>query len=225
MGVPFVDLKAQYHSIKAEVDAALIATMESCAFTLGPEVAQLEKDFAVYAGTLCGGRQQRHNALILRFSQRISPGDEVTVPFTFIASASIHYTGAKPVISTSVLSPVPALSRGDHAAHQGHRPGPPLGQMADMDPIMASPEVQPSCSKTPRPTALNTTAARRSIGDARASRSTRARTCRPGKGGITTPAQAQPQAPHAPRLGPGKYHHEIIGYNMRLEGIRARCSA
>ena len=29
MGVPFVDLKAQYHSIKAEIDAALIGTMES----------------------------------------------------------------------------------------------------------------------------------------------------------------------------------------------------
>ena len=51
MGVPFVDLKAQYHSIQAEVDAALIATMESCAFTLGPEVAALEKDFTPYAGT------------------------------------------------------------------------------------------------------------------------------------------------------------------------------
>ena len=38
MAVPFVDLKAQYHSIKAEIDAALIGTMESCAFTLGPEV-------------------------------------------------------------------------------------------------------------------------------------------------------------------------------------------
>ena len=91
MGVPFVDLKAQYHSIKAEIDAALIGTMESCAFTLGPEVAQLEKDFAVYAGTnfaagVNNGTSALHLALL---AAGVGPGDEViTVPFTFIASAS-----------------------------------------------------------------------------------------------------------------------------------------
>ena len=101
MAVPFVDLKAQYHSIKEEIDAALISTMESCAFTLGPEVAQLEKDFAVYAGAqfaagVNNGTSALHLALL---AAGVGPGDEViTVPFTFIASASaIHYTGAKPV--------------------------------------------------------------------------------------------------------------------------------
>src|SRR5215510_8334090 len=101
MGVPFVDLKAQYHSIKPEIDAALIGTMESCAFTLGPEVAALEKDFAVYAGTTyAAGVNNGTSALYLALlAAGIGPGDEViTVPFTFIASVSaIAYTGARPV--------------------------------------------------------------------------------------------------------------------------------
>lgn len=85
MGVPFVDLKAQYHSIKAEIDAALIGTMESCAFTLGPEVAQLEKDFAVYAGnTYAAGVNNGTSALHLALlAAGIGPGDE-SMDFIYI---------------------------------------------------------------------------------------------------------------------------------------------
>lgn len=82
MGVPFVDLKAQYHSIKAEVDAALIATMESCAFTLGPEVAALEKDFAPYAGTTyAAGVNNGTNALYLPCSPPASARAMRSSPF------------------------------------------------------------------------------------------------------------------------------------------------
>ncbi len=144
MGVPFVDLRAQYHSIKEEIDAALIGTMESCAFTLGPEVAQLEKDFAVYAGAqfaagVNNGTSALHLALL---AAGIGPGDEViTVPFTFIASASaIHYTGAKPVFVdidpvTFTMDPAAleaAITRRTRAIVPVHL----YGQMADMDPIM-----------------------------------------------------------------------------------------
>ena len=72
--------------LAAEIDAALIGTMESCAFTLGPEVAQLEKDFAPYAGTTyAAGVNNGRNALYLPLlAAGIGPGDEViTVPFTF----------------------------------------------------------------------------------------------------------------------------------------------
>ena len=44
--IPFVDLQAQYHSIKPEVDAAILGVLESCQFTLGSEVAAFERDFA-----------------------------------------------------------------------------------------------------------------------------------------------------------------------------------
>ena len=46
--IPFVDLKAQYQSIKEEVDQAVLKTLENCSFVLGPDVAALEKDFADY---------------------------------------------------------------------------------------------------------------------------------------------------------------------------------
>ena len=55
--IPFVDLKAQYASIKDEVAVAIQGVLESCQFTLGSEVAALEKEFAEYCGT-------RHSGMI-----------------------------------------------------------------------------------------------------------------------------------------------------------------
>ena len=46
MKVPYLDLKAQYHSIKPEIDAAISRVLESCQFVLGPEVAGFEQEFA-----------------------------------------------------------------------------------------------------------------------------------------------------------------------------------
>ena len=46
--VPYLDLKAQYRSIKPEIDAAIARVLESCQLVLGPEVAAFERDFAAY---------------------------------------------------------------------------------------------------------------------------------------------------------------------------------
>ena len=99
--IPFVDLKAQYASIKDEVAVAIQGVLESCQFTLGSEVAALEKEFAAYCGAgdaigVNSGTSALHLALL---AAGIGPGDEViTVPFTFVATAAaIHYTGATPV--------------------------------------------------------------------------------------------------------------------------------
>ncbi len=48
--IPFGDLKAQYHSIKSEIDAAVAATLESSQFILGKEVAAFEEEFAACHG-------------------------------------------------------------------------------------------------------------------------------------------------------------------------------
>jgi dTDP-4-amino-4,6-dideoxygalactose transaminase len=99
--IPFVDLKAQYRSIKAEVDAAMQSVLQSCEFTLGSEVAAFEREFADFCTTGFGigvntGTSALHLALL---AAGIGRGDEViTVPFTFVATVSaIHYTGATPV--------------------------------------------------------------------------------------------------------------------------------
>jgi dTDP-4-amino-4,6-dideoxygalactose transaminase len=99
--IPFVDLKAQYTSIKDEVNTAIQGVLESCQFTLGSEVAAFETEFAAYCHTKHGigvstGTSALHLALL---AANIGPGDEViTVPFTFVATVSaICYTGATPV--------------------------------------------------------------------------------------------------------------------------------
>jgi dTDP-4-amino-4,6-dideoxygalactose transaminase len=99
--IPFIDLKAQYASIRTEVNTAIQGVLDSCQFTLGSEVAAFEEEFAAYCHTAHGigvsnGTSALHLALL---AAGIGPGDEViTVPFTFVATVSaIHYTGATPI--------------------------------------------------------------------------------------------------------------------------------
>src|ERR1051325_6204225 len=100
--VPYLDLKAQYRSIKPEIDAAIARVLDSCQFVLGAEVESFERDFAAYCGAaeciaLNSGTSALHLALL---AAGIGPGDEViTVPFTFVASvAAVIYAGASPVL-------------------------------------------------------------------------------------------------------------------------------
>jgi dTDP-4-amino-4,6-dideoxygalactose transaminase len=99
--VPYLDLKSQYHSLRAEVRAALESVCESTAFAQGPPTAIFEKEFAAYCGVRhCVSVNSGTSALHLAMRcLDIGPGDEViTTPFTFIATAwAISYVGAKPV--------------------------------------------------------------------------------------------------------------------------------
>jgi dTDP-4-amino-4,6-dideoxygalactose transaminase len=99
--IPFLDLKAQYQTIKPEIDEAVARVLESTQFVLGPEVAAFESEFAAYSGAqyavgLNSGTSALHLALL---AAGIGPGDDViTAPFTFVATvAAIDYTGARPV--------------------------------------------------------------------------------------------------------------------------------
>jgi dTDP-4-amino-4,6-dideoxygalactose transaminase len=99
--IPLVDIQAQYARIKAEVEPAVLRSLESGQYILGPEVAAFEDEFAAYCETRFAvavntGTSALHLALL---AAGIGPGDEViTVPFTFVATtAAIHYVGATPV--------------------------------------------------------------------------------------------------------------------------------
>ena len=143
--IPFVDLKAQYRSIKPEVTAAIAGVLESCEFTLGSEVAAFEKEFAAYchAGHGVGvnsGTSALHLALL---AAGVGPGDEViTVPFTFLATVSaIDYTGARPVFvdvdpRTLTMDPA-ALEAAITPRTRAVIPVHLYGRPADMDPIVA----------------------------------------------------------------------------------------
>jgi dTDP-4-amino-4,6-dideoxygalactose transaminase len=99
--IPLVDLKAQYESIKSEIDSAIRNVIESTAFVGGPAVRDFEKAFATFCtaphAVSCGnGTDAIH---IVLHALGIKPGDEVlTVPYTFIATAeAISMAGATPV--------------------------------------------------------------------------------------------------------------------------------
>jgi dTDP-4-amino-4,6-dideoxygalactose transaminase len=98
---PFLDLKAQFASIRDEVMAAVTQVLESQQFILGPEVQQLEEEIAAKLGAKYAiGCASGTDALILALlAAGIGPGDEViTTPFSFVATAgSIVQVGAKPV--------------------------------------------------------------------------------------------------------------------------------
>jgi len=101
MSIPMADLKAQYLSIKGEIDAAVQRVIGNSQFILGPEVDAFEKEMAAYCGVghavgVASGTEALQLALL---ACGIGPGDEViTTPFTFIATAeAITQCGAVPV--------------------------------------------------------------------------------------------------------------------------------
>jgi len=98
---PFLDLRAQFASIREEVTAAVARVLESQNLILGPEVQELEKEFAAYVqAPFAVGCASGSDALLLSMmALGIGPEDEViTTPFTFGATAgSIARLGARPV--------------------------------------------------------------------------------------------------------------------------------
>jgi len=143
--VPFLDLKAQYETLRAEVLPALAAVCESTRFAQGPPTTQFEQEFAAYCGvkhcvSLNSGTSALH--LALRCLD-IGPGDEVvTVPFTFIATVwAITYVGAKPVFvdvdpARRTLDPA-QLEAAITSRTKAILPVHLYGQPADMDAILA----------------------------------------------------------------------------------------
>ena len=144
INVPFVDLKAQYQTIKAEIHEAINRVLESASYVLGEEVAAFEAAFAAYSDARCGiavnsGTSAIHLALL---AAKIGPGDEViTVPFTFVATAAaILYVGARPVFvdidPTSFTIDVNQIEKALTPRTKAILPVHLYGQPADMDPIL-----------------------------------------------------------------------------------------
>ena len=101
MQIPLVDLKAQYATIKTEVDQAIASVIADTAFIAGKYAKKFEEEFAVYAGIKhCIGCGNGTDALELALGAvGVGPGDEVLVPALTWVSSAICATsvGAKPV--------------------------------------------------------------------------------------------------------------------------------
>ncbi len=233
--VPYLDLKAQYDSIKPEIDAAIFKVLESSEFVLGSEVATFEREFATYCGTseciaLNSGTSALHLALL---AAGVGPGDEViTVPFTFVASvAAILYAGARPALAdieprSLTLDPATieaAITPRTKAILPVHL----YGQPADMDPIM---EVARRHGLVVIEDAAQAHGAKYkgrpagSIGDMGCFSFYPTKNLGAyGEGGAVTTSNAE----YARKIRmlrdwgqDGKYHHVLRGYNYRMEGLQ-----
>lgn len=233
--IPFVDLKAQYLSIKPEIDEAIQRVLDSTQFILGSEVAAFEQEFAAYcdAGHCIGvnnGTSALHLALL---AAGIGPGDEVvTTPFTFVASvAAIGYSGARPVFAdidpdTYLIDP-DAVEAAVGPRTKAILPVHLYGQACDMDAIGAIARkhglivIEDACQAHGAEWRGKRVGG---IGDLAAF------SFYPGKnlgaygeGGAVTTNNAE----YARRIrmlrdwgAERKYEHVLKGYNMRLEGMQ-----
>jgi len=236
MKVPFLDLKAQYVSIREEIASGLQQVLDNTAFAGGPFVTQFEKEFASFCQTdfaigLGSGTDALWAAIL---GLGIGQGDEViTTPNTFIATAeAISFSGAKPVFvdideQTYNMNPQlleAAITPRTKAIIPVHL----YGQTADMDPILKIAKthglyvIEDACQAhgaeyKSRPAG--------SIGDAGCF------SFYPGKNlgaygeaGVVVTNNAQLNEKIQMFRDHGqtkKYYHSMIGWNARMDGFQA----
>ena len=232
----FLDLKAQFSTIREDVMSAIARVMESQHFILGTEVKLLEEEIAAKLGAkhaiACASGT---DALILSLmASLVGPGDEViTTPFSFIATAgAIAHVGAKPVfvdidpitynIDPSLIEA--AITPKTRALMPVHL----FGLPADMDPIV-------KIARDYRLTVIEDAA--QAIGSYYDGQNTGTlgdfgcfsffpskNLGGAGDGGvITTNHDSMAERLRKLRVhgSKKKYHHEILGTNSRLDALQA----
>lgn len=236
MRIPFLDLQAHHAPLRAELEAAISEVLDCGAFAGGPFVTRFEEDFASFCSTpFAVGVGNGTDALWFSLlALGVGPGDEViTVPSTFMATAeAISFCGATPVFvdideTTYTMDPA-QLERALTPRTKAIVPVHLFGQMADMDPILefgrthGLPIVEDACQ------------AHGAEYKGRKAGSLGIAGCfsfYPGKnlgalgeaGAIVTTDAALAQRIRTLRdHGQSKkYHHSVIGWNGRMDGIQA----
>ena len=236
MGIPLLDLKAEYRELQLEMDAVIHDVISNAAFIGGPKVAALEAAIADYCGTAhavaCANGTDA--LFLIMQSLGIGTGDEViTTPFTFWATVEcIVHTGATPVFvdiepgtyNLDVSRVEAAITPRTKAILPVHI----FGQCVDMDPLLEIAKrhgllvIEDACQaigatyKGKRAGSLAAAAAfsffpSKNLGCA-------------GDGGIITTddadlaARVRTAASHGSRR---KYFHDGFGVNSRLDALQA----
>ena len=145
MTIPLLDLVAQYHGIKEEIDEAVQGVLESGHFILGPNVSALENEMADYLGVKHAiGVASGTDALVIALrAAGVGTDDEVIMPsFSFFATAGTVMTlGARPVFvdirPDTYLIDTKAVEQVITSKTKAIIPVHLYGQAADMDEIMA----------------------------------------------------------------------------------------
>lgn len=234
--VPFVDLAAQHMAVAQEIEQAISSVLRSTDFILGREVRLFEEEFAAFCETRYAvGVDSGTSALELALrAYDIGPGDEVITPAnTFIASAlAISHTGATPVLvdidPQTYTMDVAHLERAITPQTRAIMPVHLYGHPADMEPILAIAEqhdlvvIEDACQahgaryKGQRVGALGHAAAfsfypAKNLG-----------ACGDGGMVVTNDAHIADALKMLRNYGQRqKYHHDIQGYNRRLDTIQA----
>lgn len=145
MKIPLVDLKAQYQSMKQEIDSAIQVIIDNTSFIMGKPVKEFEQHLAEFCGCRHAiGVSSGSSALFLALKAcGIKEGDEViTVPNSFIATAeAIIQCGAKPVFvdvdDRTMLMDASKLEKAITKKTRMIIPVHLYGQICDMDAIIS----------------------------------------------------------------------------------------
>ena len=234
--IPMVDLKLQYNNLKQEIDTKIIEALGKTQFILGPNVQAFEKEAAEHLGvkhalTCASGTDALHLALL---AAGISEGDEViTTSFTFIATAeAIRYVGATPVyvdikadtlnIDADLIEA--AITEKTTAIIPVHI----FGQPADMNKIMAVAKkhnllVIEDCAQSYGAKIGDEITGGIGLAGCHSFFPSKNLGCY-GDGGMVTTnddAIAEKIRIYRNHGSSERYHHDVIGYNSRLDELQA----
>lgn len=236
MQVPFLNLRLHHEPMRAELRAAIEEVIDANAFAGGSFVERFEREFAAFCGSkhACGVGNGTDALWFALLALGVGPGDEViTVPSTFMATAeAISYCGATPVFvdieDDSYTMDSAQLERAITKRTKAIMPVHLFGQMADMDPILAIarrhglPVVEDACQAHGAEYNGHKAGTMGDVG---------CFSFYPGKnlgalgeaGAATTNNSELKQKMDVLRdHGQAKkYHHTMIGWNGRMDGIQA----
>ena len=239
--IPMVDLKGQYQSLRDEIDSGLLQALDASQFILGPNVQAFEKEAAGYLGvehaiSCANGTDALHLAVR---AAGLKEGDEViTSPFTFIATAeAIRHVGATPVFvdidprtfNLDVNLIEAAITPRTKAIIPVHL----FGQPVDMAPLMVLAEqhglrVIEDCAQSFGAAygdgrSMDVMTGAIGLAGCHSFFPSKNLGCY-GDGGMVTTNDAQLAETlrmlrnHGSKV---RYHHDIIGYNSRLDELQA----
>jgi dTDP-4-amino-4,6-dideoxygalactose transaminase len=240
MQVPMLDLARQYATIREEIQRAVERVFASQHFVLGEEVAAFEREVASFVGTTAAvGCASGTDALWLALvACDVQPGDAVlTSPFSFFASASsIVRAGARPMFTdidpaTFNLDPAQAEARlrlvGDNRI-RAIMPVHLYGQCADMDAFRTLAQEFKLSVIEDAAQAFGATwrgARAGSLGMAAGFSfyPTKNLSAAGDAGCVTTPDPGIAEKIRALRNhgSSQRYHHEVMGWNSRLDALQA----
>jgi dTDP-4-amino-4,6-dideoxygalactose transaminase len=232
----FVDLKAQYETIREQITDAVLRTLESQQFIYGPEVQAFETEIAAWnSSRFATGCASGSDALLLALmALGIGSGDEViTTPFTFVATVgAIVRLGARPVfvdvqpdtfnIDTSQIDrSITAKTRAIIPVHL-------FGLPTDLDPISEICQARGIALVEDAAQALGARYRGKLVGNIGVlgcfSFFPAKNLGAGGDGGLVTTNDAQ--LAHRLTLlhehgSPARYYYELVGVNSRLDALQA----